>query len=116
MLVLLRSGGLQGGGVNFDAKARRNSPDFIDLFYGHIGGMDTFARSLLIADSLLQKSPLESMRKERYSSFDSGNGAAYEQGKLTLQQLADLGNKGGEITLQSGRQVLYENVINRYIR
>jgi xylose isomerase len=116
MLVLLRSGGLQGGGVNFDAKARRNSPDPVDLFYGHIGGMDTFARALIIADSLIQKSPLESMRKERYSSFDSGKGADYEAGKLTLQQLAELGNAGGEIKLQSGRQELYENIINRYIR
>jgi xylose isomerase len=116
MLVLLRSGGLQGGGVNFDAKARRNSPDPVDLFYGHIGGMDTFARALIIADSLIQKSPLESMRKERYSSFDSGKGADYEAGKLTLQQLAELGNAGGEIKLQSGRQELYENIVNRYIR
>jgi xylose isomerase len=116
MLVLLRSGGLQGGGVNFDAKARRNSPDFIDLFYGHIGGMDTFARALLIADNLLQKSPLETMRKERYASFDAGRGAEFEAGKLTLQQLAELGNSGGEVKLQSGRQELYENIINRYIR
>jgi xylose isomerase len=116
MLVLLRSGGLQGGGVNFDAKARRNSPDPVDLFYGHIGGMDTFARALIIADNLLQKSPLESMRKERYSSFDSGKGAEFEAGKLTLQQLAELGNAGGEIKLQSGRQELYENIVNRYIR
>jgi xylose isomerase len=116
MLVLLRSGGLQGGGVNFDAKARRNSPDPVDLFYGHIGGMDTFARALIIADSLIQKSPLEAMRKERYSSFDSGKGADYEAGKLTLQQLAELGNAGGELKLQSGRQELYENIVNRYIR
>ena len=116
MLVFLRAGGLQGGGVNFDAKVRRNSPDPVDMFYGHIGGMDTFARALIIADSLIQQSPLEGMRKDRYSSFDAGNGAAYEQGKLTLQQLADIGNKGGEITLQSGRQELYENIINRYIR
>lgn len=116
MLVLLRSGGLQGGGVNFDAKARRNSPDPVDLFYGHIGGMDTFARALIIADSLLQQSPIEAMRKERYSSFDSGNGALYEQGKLTLQQLAEIGNTGGEVKLQSGRQELYENIVNRYIR
>jgi xylose isomerase len=116
MLVLLRHGGLQGGGVNFDAKARRNSPDFVDLFYGHIGGMDVFARALLIADSLIQKSPLEAMRKDRYSSFDSGNGALYDQGKLTLQQLADIGNANGEVPLHSGKQELYENIINRYIR
>ena len=116
MLVLLRSGGLQGGGVNFDAKARRNSPDFIDLFYGHIGGMDVFARALLIADNLIQKSPLESMRRDRYASFDSGQGALFEKGMLTLQQLAALGNTSGEVPLNSGRQELYENIINRYIR
>ncbi len=116
MLVLLRSGGLKGGGVNFDAKARRNSPDFVDLFYGHIGGMDVFARALLIADDLIRKSPLESMRSDRYASFNTGNGALYEQGKLTLEQLAALGNVNGEVQLNSGRQELYENIINRYIR
>jgi len=116
MLVLLRSGGLQGGGVNFDAKARRNSTDPADRFYGHIGGMDTFARALLIAADLLQKSPLEGLRKERYASFDVGNGKAFEEGALTLEQLAQLGNKGGEVALTSGKQELYENIINRYIR
>src|SRR5688572_25261246 len=116
MLVLLRSGGFQGGGVNFDAKRRRNSTDFVDRFYGHIGGMDTFARALIIADDLIQKSPLEGMRKERYATFDAGNGAAYEQGKLTLEQLAEIGNANGEAPVTSGKQELYENIINRYIR
>lgn len=116
MLVLLRNNGLQGGGVNFDAKTRRNSTDLGDLFYGHIGGMDTFARALLIADDLLQKSPLESMRKERYSSFDSGKGADFESGKLSLADLAALGNANGEPKQISGKQELYENIINRYIR
>jgi xylose isomerase len=116
MLVLLRSGGFQGGGVNFDAKARRNSTDFVDRFYGHIGGMDTFARALIIADDLLQKSPLEKMRKERYASFDSGNGALFETGDMTLAQLADIGNKVGEPAQISGQQELYENIVNRYIR
>lgn len=116
MLVLLRNGGLQGGGVNFDAKTRRNSTDLVDLFHGHIGGMDTFARALLIADDLIQKSPLEKMRKERYATFDSGNGALFEQGKLTLEQLAALGNANGEPAATSGQQELYENIVNRYIR
>ncbi len=116
MLVLLRSGGLQGGGVNFDAKRRRNSTDLNDTFYGHIGGMDTFARALIIADEIIQKSPIEKMRKERYSSFDGGKGAEFEAGKLDLVQLAELGNKGGEPPLKSGQQELYENIINRYIR
>lgn len=116
MLVLLRSGGLQGGGVNFDAKARRNSTDFVDRFYGHIGGMDTFARALLIADDLLQKSPLEKMRQERYATFDSGKGSLFEKGELTLEQLANIGNEIGEPAQVSGQQELYENIVNRYIR
>ncbi|HTN91462.1 MAG TPA: hypothetical protein VL242_47665, partial [Sorangium sp.] len=114
--ILLRSGGFQGGGVNFDAKRRRNSTDLVDTFHGHIGGMDVFARSLLIADDLIRKSPLESMRKARYASFDNGKGADFEQGKLTMEQLAELGNAGGEVKLTSGQQELYENIVNRWIR
>jgi len=116
MLVLLRSGGFQGGGVNFDAKRRRNSTDLNDTFHGHIGGMDTFARSLIIADDIIKKSPIEKMRKERYASFDAGKGAEFEAGKLSLVQLAELGNKGGEPTQRSGQQELYENIVNRYVR
>ena len=116
MLVLLRSGGLQGGGVNFDAKSRRNSTDLADRFYGHIGGMDTFARALLIADTLLQNSALESMRSARYASFDDGDGAAFEAGGQTLEALAAIGDAGGEPALTSGQQELYENLINQYIR
>lgn len=116
MLVILRAGGLQGGGINFDAKARRNSTDAADLFYGHIGGMDVMARALIIADQLLQESPLESLRSERYASFDSGNGAAFERGELNLEALAKLGDEFGEPKQRSGQQELYENTINRYIR
>jgi xylose isomerase len=116
MLVLLRSGGLQGGGVNFDAKTRRNSTDPVDLFHGHIGGMDTFARALLIADDLLQNSPLETMRASRYASFDSGDGAEFEAGRMSLADLAELGNASGEPPQTSGQQELYENIINRHIR
>ncbi len=115
MLIILRAGGFSGGGVNFDAKARRNSTDGIDLFYGHVGGMDIFARAAIIAEKLLANSPLEQMRKERYATFDSGVGADFETGKLTLEALADIGNKGGEPAQTSGRQELYENIINRYI-
>src|SRR6201988_4159617 len=74
MLVILEAGGFKGGGINFDAKIRRNSTDAADLFYAHIGGMDTFARALLVADAVLQKSDYHKFRKERYSSFDSGKG------------------------------------------
>ncbi|WP_075187117.1 xylose isomerase [Teredinibacter haidensis] len=116
MLVLLRNGGLQGGGVNFDAKTRRNSTDVNDMFHGHIGGMDVFARALMIADDLLQKSPLETMRKDRYSTYDSGKGADFETGSLSLEQLAKIGNANGEPAQSSGQQELYENIINRYIR
>ena len=116
MLIVLRAGGFQGGGVNFDAKRRRNSTDLIDTFHGHIGGMDVFARALLIADDILQKSPIEKMRQERYASFDDGQGREFEQGKLTLEQLAQIGNQGGEPKQTSGQQELYENLINRYIR
>jgi xylose isomerase len=116
MLVILRSGGLQGGGVNFDAKVRRNSTDPVDMFYGHIGGMDTFARALLIADDILRNSPIEKMRHERYASFDAGKGAEFEAGKLNLEQLAQIGNANGEPPQTSGRQELYENIINRFIK
>lgn len=112
MLVLLRSGGFQGGGVNFDAKTRRNSTDLVDIFHGHIGGMDVFARALIIADKILSKSKMESMRKARYASFDSGNGALFEKGQLDLEKLAELGNKNGEPAQISGQQEVYENIIN----
>jgi xylose isomerase len=115
MLVLLRHGGFQGGGVNFDAKRRRNSTDLVDTFHGHIGGMDVFARSLLIADNIIRKSPMEKLRQERYASFDNGRGAEFEQGKLTLEQLAEIGNALGEPEQISGQQELYENIITRYI-
>ena len=115
MLVALRHGGFQGGGVNFDAKIRRNSTDMEDIFYGHIGGMDTFARALLIANDLMQNSELESWRKQRYASFDSGKGADFEKGALSLAELAAIGNANGEPKQISGRQELYENLINRYL-
>lgn len=115
MLVILEGGGLQGGGVNFDAKTRRNSTDLIDIFYAHIGGMDVFARALLIADAILEKSRYKALRKERYSSFDSGDGQAFEAGKLSLEDLHKLGGAYGEPPQTSGRQELYENIINQYL-
>lgn len=115
MLVLLRSGGLQGGGVNFDAKVRRNSTDLADLFHAHIGGMDMFARGLIAADRLLRESPLESMRSERYTSFDSGDGASFENGALDFEQLYALAASREEPSQQSGQQELYENLVNRYL-
>ena len=115
MLIFLEAGGLQGGGVNFDAKIRRNSTDMEDLFYAHVGGMDNFARALITADNILQKSDYKKFRTERYASFDSGNGAAFEAGKLTLEDLRNIAAENGEPATISGRQEWLENIINRYI-
>ncbi|GAA4278090.1 xylose isomerase [Aquimarina mytili] len=115
MLVFLKAGGLQGGGVNFDAKVRRNSTDMEDVFLAHIGGADVFARALIIADKIVSSSPYENLREKRYSSFDSGNGKAFEQGKLDLNKLYDIALQNGELKLQSGKQELFENIINQYI-
>ena len=116
MLVLLKSGGIQGGGVNFDAKLRRNSTDREDLFLAHIGGADTFARALLIADKLLSDSPLPSMLKKRYESFDLGKGKDFENGKLKLEDLYNLALKNDPISKSSGKQELLENILFNYIR
>ncbi|WP_343613758.1 xylose isomerase [Flavobacterium sp.] len=115
MLVFLKAGGLQGGGVNFDAKIRRNSTDLEDVFLAHIGGADTFARALLTADKIISSSPYEKLRKERYSSFDSGKGKDFESGKLSLKDLYTIAHENGELNLQSGKQELFENIINQYI-
>ncbi|MCI5083787.1 MAG: xylose isomerase [Saprospiraceae bacterium] len=113
MLVFLRSGGLQGGGINFDAKTRRNSTDLDDLFHAHIGGMDVFARALLVADAIMQQSNYQELVKERYASFDQGKGKAFETGELSFEQLANLA--GEEPALVSGKQEMFENIINRFI-
>lgn len=115
MLVILQAGGFKGGGINFDAKIRRNSTDPADLFYAHIGGADNFARALVIADNILQKSDFLKLRKDRYASFDSGKGKEFEQGKLTLQDLRDFAVANGEPEVRSGKQEYIENLINRYI-
>ncbi|MBC31783.1 MAG: xylose isomerase [Muricauda sp.] len=115
MLVLLNAGGLQGGGVNFDAKTRRNSTDLEDIFIAHIGGADTFARALLVADTILQKSPYKSMLAERYASFKAGKGADFVAGKLSLSDLYSHALKNGEPKQISGKQELYENILNQYL-
>jgi xylose isomerase len=115
MLVFLEAGGVQGGGINFDAKIRRSSTDPADLFYAHIGGADTFARALISADNILQNSDYRKIREERYASFDSGKGKEYEQGKLTLEDLRDYAVENGEPEVSSGRQEYLENLINRFI-
>ena len=115
MLVFLESGGLQGGGINFDAKIRRNSTDMEDVFLAHIGGADTFARALITADKIITSSPYKKLRKERYASFDDGKGVAFESGSLNLQDLYQIALENGEISPQSGKQELFENIINQYI-
>jgi xylose isomerase len=115
MLVILEAGGLQGGGVNFDAKVRRNSTDMEDMFIAHISAMDAFARALTIAQNVLDKSPYLKMRKDRYASFDIGDGKAFEEGKLTLEDLRNYALKNGEPKMISGKQELYEAIINMYI-
>lgn len=115
MLVILQSGGLAGGGVNFDAKTRRNSTDLTDIFYAHIGGMDAFARALLAAHEILEKSGYRALLQERYASFDSDEGRAFEAGKLKLKDLHKIASRGGEPKQRSGRQELFENLLNRYV-
>ncbi len=114
MLVILQAGGIQGGGVNFDAKIRRNSTDLIDIFHAHIGGMDVFARALIAADNVLQNSPYKKMRKERYSSFDQGDGKTFEDGNSSLEDLYAYAEKNQDIKTISGKQELFENIINQY--
>ncbi|MBV6785797.1 xylose isomerase [Xanthomonas campestris pv. uppalii] len=114
MLVVLRQGGLAPGGLNFDAKVRRESSDPQDLFLAHIGGMDAFARGLEVANALLTASPLEQWRAERYASFDSGAGADFAAGKTTLADLAKHAASNAPQQL-SGRQEAYENLINQYL-
>ncbi|UKJ08443.1 xylose isomerase [Solitalea lacus] len=115
MMIILQAGGFQGGGINFDAKIRRNSTDPADIFYAHIGGADNFARALITADNILQKSDFLKLKKERYASFDSGTGKEFEQGKLTLQDLRDFAVSNGEPEIRSGKQEFIENLINRYL-
>ena len=115
MLIIMESGGFGGGGINFDAKRRRNSTDAADLFHAHIGGIDCFARALIVADQILQKSEYRTIRKQRYASFDTGSGKEFEQGKLNLEDLRSLAMQNGEPAVVSGRQEYLENIINRFI-
>jgi xylose isomerase len=116
MHSILKWGGLTTGGVNFDAKVRRESFEPIDLFYAHIGGMDAFARGLKIAAAMRADGRIESMVRERYTSWDSGLGAEIEAGKHSLASLEKLMlDKGEAAPNASGRQELFENVVNEYL-
>ena len=114
MLVVIRNGGLVGGS-NFDAKLRRNSTDPEDIFIAHIAGMDAMARALEVAADIIEKSPVEKMRAERYASFDSGAGKRFEKGEMTLEEVVDYAKSKGEPKAISGKQELYETIINMYI-
>ena len=115
MLIILEAGGFKGGGINFDAKIRRNSTDAADLFHAHIGGMDAFARALITADAILQRSDYKKLRQGRYSSYDAGKGKEFEQGKLSLEDLRSYAIENGEPETKSGRQEYFENIINRFV-
>lgn len=115
MLVFLKAGGLKGGGVNFDAKIRRNSTDMDDVFHAHIGGVDTFARALIVADMIITSSSYDELKNKRYSSYDSGKGKDFENGKLDFTDLYKIAQENGELKLQSGKQELFENIVNQYI-
>lgn len=115
MMVILQAGGFTTGGINFDAKIRRNSTDAEDIFIAHISGMDTFARALVIAEKILKDSDYLKLRKKRYASFDKGPGKDFEKGKLTIEKLRDLAHEIGEPETRSGKQELYEQLINMYL-
>ncbi|WP_300505452.1 xylose isomerase [uncultured Duncaniella sp.] len=114
MMQIIRNGGLGNGGTNFDAKTRRNSTDLDDIFIAHIAGMDAMARALESAAALLEESPYKEMLRERYASFDAGKGKEFEEGKLTLEDVYAYGKEVGEPKRTSGKQELYEAIVNMY--
>ena len=115
MLVILQAGGFTTGGINFDAKPRRNSTDLEDIFVAHITGMDLFARAFMVAHDILENSEYRKMRRERYASFDAGKGREFEEGRLTLEDLRKLAIEIGEPKQLSGKQELYERILTLYI-
>lgn len=114
MMQIIRGGGFKDGGTNFDAKTRRNSTDLEDIFIAHIAGMDAMARALESAARLLEESPYKQMLTQRYASFDSGLGKDFEDGKLTLEDIVAYAKRNGEPKLISGKQELYEAIVNMY--
>jgi len=115
MYTILKAGGFTTGGLNFDAKVRRQSTDPVDLFHAHIGGMDTFARGLKAAAKMLRGKKFERIVAKRYAGWDKGIGARIEQGKSDLEELAAYTLKHGEPKIESGRQEMLENLLNDYI-
>jgi xylose isomerase len=115
MIEIIQAGGFTSGGINFDAKTRRNSTDLEDIFIAHVSGMDVFARALVIADKLLKDSDYLKLKAKRYASFDSGKGKEYEAGKLNLVDLYNVAKEVGEPKQISGKQEMLEQLINCYI-
>lgn len=115
MTVILKQGGLKYGGLNFDAKVRRGSFDTADLFHAHIGGMDTFAKALLIADAILRDKVFTQAVAERYAGWKTPMGRKILTGKASLPELEAWADKSGEPPLVSGRQEALENILNEYI-
>jgi xylose isomerase len=116
MLILLKYGGFTTGGLNFDAKVRRESFEPVDLFHAHIGGMDTFAKGLKIADAIRKSGDVDNFVKQRYGSWDGGVGAEIEAGKHDFASLEKYMLGKGDVTPNtSGRQELLENIVNRYV-
>ena len=116
MLIILKYGGFTTGGLNFDAKVRRESFEPIDLFYAHIGGMDTFAKGLKIAAAIRESGELDALVKSRYASWDTGIGAEIEAGKHDFKSLSEyMLKKGNSDPNVSGRQEFVENLLNRFI-
>ena len=116
MMQVIRNGGLGNGGSNFDAKLRRNSTDPEDIFIAHISGMDAMARALENAAAIIDESPLPQMLKDRYASFDSGEGKAFEEGKLSLEDLVAYAKKRGEPKQTSGKQEMLETIVALYAK
>ena len=114
MMQIIRNGGLGNGGTNFDAKTRRNSTDLEDIFIAHIAGMDAMARALESAAAILEESPLPKMVSERYASFDAGEGRKFELGELSLEQVVAYAKTQPEPAQTSGKQELYEAILNMY--
>jgi len=115
MLEIIRSGGFTTGGLNFDAKCRRESYETVDLFHAHIGGMDAFARGLKIANAIIEDGRLDEFVKARYSTYDSGLGAKIESGSISLEELEAHVLANGEPEIGSGRQEMLENLVNEYV-
>lgn len=115
MGAIIDQGGLGKGGLNFDCKVRRESTDDEDLFIGHIGAMDTFARGLRNAAKIREEGTLQKMVKDRYASFEDEFGKKVEEGLVSLEDCEEYIKKNGEPELKSGQQELYEMVLNRFV-